>query len=472
MTSTHEPAGDERALPVNVEAEQALLGILLYDNAAVSSLHGLNPEHFYESVHGRLFGEIVTRVEAGGLADPVTLAHRFKDDAGFKALGGIGFLAALIDQAPASSNAPGYAQSIYELSVRRDLMAFGSQLSAQAALGDRDVFDVVAGAAQAFETITRGAAPGDQGVIDVGAAADEAMLEIEREVREGRPRGLKTGLRCFDRRMGGLQPEWLVVIGARPSMGKSALLRATAFGAARMNPGHTFLILSLEMARRELIERTLAEISDEDGFGIPYQDINQGRISSGDLGRLQDYRRRMPRNVLIDDTNGMTLDDIRRKVWAVKRRYPNLGGVFIDYLQRIVLPPSRGRNDAAMWGDVTSGLHRLSRQAHTCMVVASQLSRGVESRDNKRPNLSDLRESGSIEQDANAVFFPYREAYYLERNEPKAGAKEHADWLLKIEDCRRTLEVGCAKTRQGAIGTDRLTYFAEFDRIINEREDG
>lgn len=460
------------ALPMNLEAEQSLLGILLYDNAVVASLHGLGPEHFAEPFHGVLFQEIVSRVEAGGLADPVTLAHRLKDEPGFIALGGLEFLATLIDHAPASANGPDYAQTIYELAVRRDLMRFADVLAAEAGKGDRGVFDIVAQASDNFEAITRGAAPGDQGVMDVGSAADAALLEIEQEVREGRPRGLKTGLRCFDRRMGGLQPEWLVVIGARPSMGKSALLRATAFGAARMNPGRTFLILSLEMAKRELIERTLSEISDEDGYGIPYQDISQGRLGAMDVARLQTYRRRIPTNVLIDDTTGMTLEDIKRKVWAVRRRYPNLGAVFIDYLQKIVLPPAKGRNDAALWGDVTSGLHRLSRQTRTCVVAAAQLSRQVEGRDNKRPGLADLRESGNIEQDANAVFFPFREAYYLERAEPKAGSKEHADWLLNLENCRRVLEVGCAKVRQGAIGTDRQTYFAEFDRIIDERSEG
>jgi replicative DNA helicase len=284
----------------------------------------------------------------------------------------------------------------------------------------------------------------------------------------GRVRGAMTGLRCFDRRLGGLKPGWLVVIGGRPSMGKTALGRVAAYGCAERNPTQTVAFFAIEMEKREIVERALSAATHVQGDGIPYQDLGNAKVAPMDLMRLRELKHGMPANLVIDDRSVLSLEDVRRRVFALKRKR-GVAAVFIDYLQLMAMPPAQGRNDAARWGEVTSGLKRLAREAQTCIVLLSQLSRAVESRDDKRPQLSDLRDSGSIEQDANAVLFPFREFYYVERNEPKPGTDQHTNWEMECEALRRRLDVIAAKVRQGAVGTDQQAYYAEYDHIEDWR---
>ena len=184
---------------------------------------------------------------------------------------------------------------------------------------------------------------------------------------------------------------------------------------------------------------------------------------------LKDLTWKVPKNLIIDDSAVLTVEYVRRRVWSLKRKGP-LGAIFIDYLQIMSRPNANGRNDAAVIGEMTGALKRLAREAEVCVVLLSQINRGVESRDDKRPQLSDLRESGSIEQDANAVLFPFREVYYLERAEPKPGPA-HLDWEAQVEALKRRMDVLCAKNRQGAVGTDHQEYFAEFDAVSDVREE-
>jgi len=177
----------------------------------------------------------------------------------------------------------------------------------------------------------------------------------------------------------------------------------------------------------------------------------------------------VPGNLIIDDSPVLSVDYVRRRVLALKQRGP-VAAVFIDYLQIMDRPEGKGRNDASIIGEMTKGLKQLAREAGTCVVLASQINRGVESRDDKRPQLSDLRESGAIEQDANAVLFPYREAYYLERAEPTEASKRGA-WELKCAEMHRRMDVIAAKVRQGAVGTDHQVYFAEYDHIEDSVEE-
>jgi replicative DNA helicase len=360
---------------------------------------------------------------------------------------------------------------VRETALRRRLALLGKRLAEEAASG-APAFAQLAALEKAVTGLLNDAAPAQTNLVDARASVVATLDEIEMEARQGKAKGAMTGLRCFDYRMRGLRPGWLVVIAGRPSMAKTALARATAFGCARKNPEKQVVFFALEMARRELDERTLAQLSWEAGDGIAYKDMNGDTLSPEDRGRLRQLAWKTPKNLLIDDSPILSVSYVRRRVLALKRKGP-VAAVFIDYLQIMDRPDAKGRNEASVIGEMTKGLKQLAREAGTCVVLLSQINRGVESRDDKRPQLSDLRESGAIEQDANAVFFPFREVYYKERAEPAANAtaEKRQAWELEVEEYRRRMDVICAKVRQGAVGTDTQIYFAEYDAVHDRPED-
>jgi replicative DNA helicase len=249
-------------------------------------------------------------------------------------------------------------------------------------------------------------------------------------------------------------------------MGKTSLSRAILHGAAERSPDHVFLFLGIEMGPEEMMQRELSALSHVAGEGVEYRAMGSGKITPLDMLTLE--RLRHPPNLIFDDCHSLSIDDVRRKVWALGRKR-NVGAVVIDYLQLMRRPDARGRNEASVLGEMTMALKQIARQAGICVVLLSQLSRAVESRDDKKPQLADLRESGSIEQDADAVLFPFREFYYVERAKPSVQSKL-AEWDMRCEELRRSLEVICAKQRQGPAGSDRQVYFAEFDHIEDERD--
>jgi replicative DNA helicase len=460
-----------KALPSSVEAEQALLGCVLLDNTAVAQLDGLAACHFYEPLHQRLFEDITARIARGALAEPISVMERFKEDPAFKEFGGLVYLSDLIDKAPPTNTAAEYARLIYDAALRREAIQLAHRLI-EGAAGDSSVtaHQIIAEAEQALTSLARGAEPGDANLHSARDAAMATLDELEDEAAHGRAKGKMTGLRCFDRRLRGLRPGHLIIVAGRPSMGKSGLARQALFGAAARNPDCTFAFFSLEMERREIIERGLSELTWEDGDGIAYQDMSGDKLDLMQRRRLKDLAWKVPKNLAIDDTSGVSVDYIERRVWAMKRK-GNLAAIAIDYLQIMERPKANGRNDAAVIGEMTTRLKTLGRKAGISVVLLSQINRGVESRDDKRPQLSDLRESGSIEQDANSVLFPYREVYYLERAEPKDGSSQHIQWADDVETLRRRMDVGCAKNRGGAVGTDTQDYYAEFDAVRDVREE-
>ena len=252
-------------------------------------------------------------------------------------------------------------------------------------------------------------------------------------------------------------------------MGKSGIARQAATGAARINRDYLFPFFCAEMNRREMVERTLSEMTWRDGNAIQYRDMNPEKFTPLDWQILDRARDRIPSNFILDDTASLSVDYVRRRAWALKRK-GQIGAIFIDYLQIMQRPPANGRNDAAVIGDMTAALKRLAREIRCAVVLLSQINRGVESRDDKRPQLSDLKESGSIEQDANAVLFPFREVYYLERAEPRENTPEHTKWEEQVEVLKRRMDVLCAKNRGGAVGSDQQDYFAEYD-VVNDVRD-
>jgi len=373
------------------------------------------------------------------------------------------------------NSAPAYAVAdqasvIHELAILRELASFGQQATVVASsdMGS-SAFIALASIRHSLDEIEAGATPTELTMIDAPAAAELAVARMEDMARHGKKRGKLTGLRCVDRRLGGLRPGALVVIGGRPGMGKTSVARAVAHGAAVRNPNEMVLFCGIEMSPEEMMHRELSALTYEyeRETAVEYRAMGNGEMTAQDFASVIAARSRVPRNLILDDCNSLSVEDVRRKVWGLKRK-GEVAAVVIDYLQLMRRPPGSSRNESLLIGDMTSALKQIARQSQICIVLLSQLSRAVESREDKRPQLSDLRESGSIEQDADAVLFPYREIYYLERNEPKDPTKRD-EWEIKCDAARFRLDVICAKQRMGAVGTDTQEYRAPFDFIADLR---
>jgi replicative DNA helicase len=453
-------------VPSNTEAEQALLGAILYDNAAVDRFEGLDPKHFYEPFHGRLYEAMAREIDKGRTAEPILLNDLFAADPQYVEIGGVQYLRDLFERAPPAAAARGYADAIVDAAIRRGLIQFATEAAVAATVreGDKSAFEALSDVRSALDALENSATPAEHTMIAAPEAAG-AAIEVMRDVaRTGKRRGRMTGLRCVDRRLGGLRPGALIIVGGRPSMGKTSVARAIAHGAAVRNPECAALFLGIEMGPEEMMQRELSALTWEMGDGIEYRGMGDGELTAEDFATLDLAHRRVPRNLILDDCHSLSAEDVRRKIWTVQRRHP-VSVVVIDYLQLMRRPDAKGRNEATVLGEMTASLKQTARQAKTCIVLLSQLSRQVESRDDKRPQLSDLRESGAIEQDADAVLFPYREVYYVERSEPKENTTEHAEWMMKCADLRTRLDVICAKQRQGPVGTDQQIYIPGNDYI-------
>ena len=446
----------------NLEAELMLIGAVMYQDDLLAKVPEIRPEHFSDPFHGRIWDEVCVTIRKGGYGgDVVGLAERVGGGNETAQL-----LADLVDRAsPRAVRA--MADTVLNAARLRRLLQATEEIRSQVQAGV-DAFPLIAEAERSFSRMVQEAAPSSNNLIDAKASALETIAELDHEAEHGRSKGTMTGLRCFDRRLRGLRPGWLVVVAGRPSMGKTALARAAAFGASRRTKGQV-VFFALEMARRELDERTLSQLSYENGDGIAYKDMHGDTLTGLERRRLRDLAHEIPDNFIIDDSPILSVEYVRRRVLALKQRGP-VAAVFIDYLQIMDRPDSKGRNEASVIGEMTKGLKQLAREAETCVVVLSQINRGVESRDDKRPQLSDLRESGAIEQDANAVLFPYREVYYRRRQEPTDHSK-HAAWETECALIDRDMDVIAAKVRQGAVGTDKQVYYAEFDAIEDRTED-
>jgi len=457
-------------VPINIEAEQALLGSILYDNTALGLINGtVKAAHFFEPFHQRLFEAITSEAAAGKMAEPIILAGRMSKDPAFAELGGLAYLADLVDRAPPAASAADYAREVFDQALRREIMQVcevGLKTAREAS--DIAAFEVAANLRRELELVELDAAPGEASMIDAPKAAEEAVAKMREAAAHGRPRGLMTGLRCIDRRLNGLKQGAKIVIGGRPGMGKTSLARGIVHGAAERNPGHLFLFLGLEMGPEEMMQRELSSLTYQlgDGEGVEYRAMSSGSLTPLDFMNIEEARRRVPPNLILDDCAGLSVEDVERKVWALSRR-GKIGAVAIDYLQLMRRPKANGRNEASVLAEMTMRLKLLARRAGITLILLSQLSRQVESRDDKRPHLADLRESGSIEQDADVVLFPYREFYYLQKAEPPPGPK-HLDWEVRCEEVRRQLDVICGKQRGGPEGTDKQRFFAEYDHIEDE----
>lgn len=458
-------------LPTALEAEHALLGMVLDDNGALARLpEPVSPDAFGEPYHARLWEMITGLVARGRLADPTALKARLTEDQAFHEYGGLKYMADLMGNAPSVTLIGEFAARVNDAFRRREIIRIAGEAANSARDPDQEPFAVLTQTDAAFSALTVAAAPDGHTLVDAREAASELVRELDHEAEHGVSPGLLTGIDCIDHALGGLFPNELLILGGRPSMGKTALARAIAFAVARRYPDRLVPVFALEMDRRQISRRNLSALSWEarHGVGIAYRDMKRGRdLSSEDRAHLSDMKDRVPRNMVLDDTAVLTLDHVRRRLLSLSKR-GSIGLVVIDYLQIMDMPQlGFGMNMTTALGQITKGLKQMAKQLGCTILLLSQLSRKVEDRDNKRPTLSDLRESGSIEQDASVVLFAYREAYYLEREGPRKGqtAQEHE---MALAGCMRTMEVICGKSREGPVGITRQRYFAECDVIQNE----
>jgi replicative DNA helicase len=470
-------------LPANIEAEQALLGSLLYDNATFERIGDyLQARHFFEPFHGRLFTAVETHVRKGQLAEPILLAEQFARDEAFVELGGVRYLADLVDRAPPAANAGDYARVIYDLALRRDLIRIGGDIAVGASQGDAELSarDQIERAEQQLFSLAESGGT-SQGFVPFAQALHGAVqMAAEAHSREGGLAGISTGLLDLDQKIGGLHPSDLMILAGRPSMGKTALACNVAFDVARhyaWEPqpdgtkktvrGGVVAFFSLEMSAEQLAMRLLAEVS-----GVSGDRLRKGEIDAMEFGRIRDAAMEIQEAPLyIDATGGITIAKLTARARRLKRM-AGLDLIVVDYLQLVTGgDASKDGNRVQEVSMITQGLKALAKELNVPVLALSQLSRQVENREDKKPQLSDLRESGSIEQDADMVMFVYRESYYLGRTEPREGTEEHFKWQEQMDLVRGTAEVIIGKQRHGPIGTVKLSFDENITKFGNLARD-
>lgn len=475
-----------RVPPFNRQAEQALLGALLANNKAYERVSEfLAPEHFSDPVHGRIYQSVVRRIEAGQLADAVTLKAEFEHAGTLGEVGGTAYLAQLLTAMVGIINAGEYARVIHDAWLRRELIGLGEDVVNRAFGSEADLAgkeQVEAAEQKLFDLATRGGSEG--GFMSFEKALTEAIEGAERAFRRsGHVSGLSTGLRDLDSKMGGLHPSDLIILAGRPGMGKTALVTKVAFGASRAIvrevqsgdpnalPKGSVAVFSLEMSAEQLATRLLAEEARISGDRIRRGDIGQKDFDkfvqvSREIGSLP---------IEIDDTPAVTLSAMRTRCRRLART-KGLSLIIVDYLQ--LMRPAAGtrpENRVLEISQITQGLKAIAKELRVPVIALSQLSRQVENREDKRPQLSDLRESGTIEQDADVVMFIYRDEYYLQQRIPKNMNFDSEDkyqdalekWQRDLEQVHNKAELIIAKQRHGPTGKVDLMFEGEFTRFAD-----
>jgi replicative DNA helicase len=475
------PETQPRKPPANVEAEQALLGAILINNDAFDRVSDfLRPDHFIEEIHRRIYENAGALIRAGKLATPITLKTFLGDhDLG----GGLTvpqYLARLAAEATTVINAHDYGRTVHDLAVRRELINIGEDIvnvafDAPIDSTPRDqIEDAERRLYQIAETGKYGG--GFQRFADaLKLAVDMAAKAYE---RDGHLSGISTGLDALDHKMGGLQSSDLIILAGRPAMGKTSLATNIAFNVARayrgaVKPdgstaaenGGIVGFFSLEMSSEQLATRIIAEQS-----GVSSSRIRRGDISEQEFHLVSQAMREMQSiPFYIDPTGGLSIAQLAARARRLKRQ-KGLDLLVVDYLQLLTGAKSRNENRVQELTEITTGLKALAKELQVPVIGLSQLSRQVEQRDDKRPQLSDLRESGSIEQDADVVLFVYREEYYLKGKEPRVGTDEHLKWMAEMERAHGRAEVIIGKQRHGPTGTVELQFEAELTRFGNLAE--
>lgn len=469
-----------RELPRSIEAESGLLGAIFVDNRALEQVaEFLRPEHFALTAHARIFEAMQKLIERGQIADPTTLRPYFAADDSLEDIGGAKYLAHLAASAINVINAREYGRIIYDMHLRRELITLGEQIVNDAYDGDIDHeanAQIEGAEQQLYDLATTGDFDGGfqtfkQAIVEAINVADAA------HARQGGLAGVGTDLLDLDKLLGGLHRSDLLILAGRPAMGKTALATNIAYNAAKNyhdstgGEGAVVGFFSLEMSAEQLAARILSEQAN-----VSSDRMRKGELSNDEfhaLATVSNALHEVP--IFIDDTPALTVSALRTRARRLKRQH-GLGMIVVDYLQ-LISGSANSRSDGRVQevSEITRGLKTLAKELDVPVLALSQLSRQVEQREDKRPQLSDLRESGSIEQDADVVMFIFREEYYLEKADPMQRPDESADkyaqrqssWEERMERARGKAEVIVAKQRHGPVGSVKLAFMGEFTRFGN-----
>ena len=460
----------ENKQPANLEAEQALLGSILVNNDIIDEVSTIISSNiFYDPAHIKIYESIENLNNKGMIANPITLKNFFEKDNMLNDVGGTEYLVKLTRFSSSTKQAIDYAKIIHEMYLRRELVMVSDKLSTDtlnASSQEKNAEQIIEDTEKSlYDLAEKGSF--SQSYLKFNKALDDTirMATLAMQSDQGIV-GVPTGLTDLDEKLGGLHKSDLVVLAGRPSMGKTALATNIAFNASQnflsRQEKSSVAFFSLEMSSEQLATRILSEQAR-----IKSDDIRRGKVNEDEINRyIETSRNIYDLPLFIDETPAITIAALSNRARRIKRLH-GLGLVVVDYIQ--LMRSSSNKNDGRVQeiSEITQGLKALAKELTVPVLALSQLSRAVEQRDDKQPQLADLRESGSIEQDADVVMFVYREAYYLERKQPKLGSIEHAEWQSKMNDVNGLADIILGKQRHGPTGTVKV----EFEGIYTKFKD-
>ena len=460
----------ENKQPSNLEAEQALLGSILVNNDIIDEISTLvNSNIFYDPAHVKIYEVIESLNNKGMIANPITLKNFFEKDNMLAEVGGTEYLVKLTRFSGSVKQAVDYGKIIHEMYLRRELVQISDKLSSDtlnANSQEQNAENIIENTEKSlFDLAERGSF--SQSFLKFNQALDQTieMATLAMKNDQGIV-GVPTGLTDLDEKLGGLHKSDLIILAGRPSMGKTALATNIAYNAAqnilKKQEGSSIAFFSLEMSSEQLSTRILSEQAR-----IKSDDIRRGKVTEEEINRYIETSRNIYNLPLfIDETPAITIATLSNRARRIKRLF-GLSLVVVDYIQLMRSSSNKNEGRVQEISEITQGLKALAKELSVPVLALSQLSRAVEQRDDKQPQLADLRESGSIEQDADVVMFVYREAYYLERKQPKLGSIEHAEWQSKMNDVNGLADIILGKQRHGPTGTIKV----EFEGIYTKFKD-
>ena len=456
--------------PSNLEAEQALIGSILINNDILDEVsNSINPSTFYDPAHVKIFEVIKNLNNKGMIANPITLKNFFEKENTLNEVGGTEYLVRLTRFSGSVKQATDYAKVIHEMYLRRELIQISDQLSSDtlnANSNEQNAENIIEDTEKSlFNLAEKGSF--SRSFVQFKHALDQTieMATLAMQSDQGIV-GVPTGLSELDQKLGGLHKSDLIILAGRPSMGKTALATNIAYNAAqnilKKQEQSSVAFFSLEMSSEQLSTRILSEQAK-----IKSDDIRKGKVTEEEINRYIETSRNIYELPLyIDETPAITIATLSNRARRIKR-LSGLSLIVVDYIQLMRSNSNKNDNRVQEISEITQGLKALAKELSVPVLALSQLSRAVEQRDDKQPQLADLRESGSIEQDADVVMFVYREEYYLERKQPKLGSIEHAEWQSKMNDVNGLADIILGKQRHGPTGTVKV----EFEGIYTKFKD-
>ena len=458
----------QKQMPCNIEAEQAVIGSILVSNEIFDEITPiLDAQKFFDPIHVKIFETIENLINKGLLANPITLKNHFENNEGLKELGGQEYLIKITKISTPAKQTIDYANIVHEMHVRRELIKI-SELVLHQVSNDIEPSssgeEIIQNTEKSlFDLAERGHF--NQSFMKFESALKQTieMAKSAYQNEEGIV-GVPTGLTDLDSRLGGMHKQDLIIIAGRPSMGKTALATNIAFHAAKniekKEVKSTVAFFSLEMSSEQLSTRILSEQSK-----IRSNDIRRGKVSEKEFEQfIETSKNIFELPLYIDETPAITIAAISNRSRRIKRLF-GLELIVVDYIQLMKSSGKKEYNRVQEISEITQGLKALAKELNVPVLALSQLSRAVEQRDDKKPKLADLRESGSIEQDADVVMFVYRESYYLERKEPTVGSVEHAEWQQKMDEISHAAEIMIRKKRHGPTGNVKVEFEAMYTKF-------